>query len=322
MLWSTYKDAYLDRLSLHGGRHHEKGLEILGRFTRYADPVYLEDIKQQTYLGYVARRKKDLSRRDKTKAISVSTLNGDIRYLNTAFAYAQAPTNENPDYLGMVDDPDWRAPCLKLLREPKRRPHTLSVLVLDNVFEACHHAITPVISGFSAPEWWQTFFLVAYVTGVRCGALLALPRPSIEDLAAQILRVPADVDKSDEERAFHLTTLAVERIRRLPLNADGTLFAWPHCRRYFYTVLHKFQLAAGIPRGDHGLPHDMRRTKATRLIQGGAPLPLVQREMGHSSPAVTAKCYVGEIQQEQRAAVDALPVPTLKRTGQLCLAFQ
>lgn len=308
MLWHAYKDAYLVWLSLHGGDLNvAKARDTLGRFTRYVDPLTLEQIDNPTYSRYLVRRRQDRGRCG--AALSVATINGDIRYLNAAFSAALPPDDEVPDRLGLIESDSWRPPRMKLMREPRKRPKCLTQDLLGQVFDACQHAQTPALSGISAPEWWFAFFLVCYLTGVRCKALLDLPRPTEEELQHGVLRVPAEKDKADGERCFFLTPEAVTTIRRIPASADGRLFAWPHCRRYFYTVLHRFQTRAGIPPTNHGLPHDLRRTKGTELVKLGCSLPLVQRELGHSNPAVTERFYIGQISEAQREAIAALPLP-------------
>jgi integrase len=49
----------------------------------------------------------------------------------------------------------------------------------------------------------------------------------------------------------------------------------------------------------HTTPHDLRRTFGSILIAAGADITYVQRQMGHSSPAVTLNCYAG-LFDEQR----------------------
>jgi len=315
--WTAYRELYLARVALQGSEsHHRKATEVLHLFTRYVvdrpEPNSklvrsLEDIDNSVYTRYLARRKKDPGKAKGT-LLSVATLNGDIRYLNAAFAIALRPTNEFPDRLG-VADPGWDAPHMRLLKEPKTRPRSLTESHLGRLFSACQQAARPSIPGVTPEVWWQTLFLVAYTTGLRCRALLAMPRPSEDDLDSETIRLPAEFDKSQEERAFHCHPQVAEMVRQIPSSPCGRLFAWPHCRRYFYTVLYQFQTAAGIPDIEQVSPHDIRRTKATMLIRMGHSLPVVQRELGHATPSTTARFYVGEVTDAQRAAVKALPMP-------------
>jgi len=317
MLWSALKDAHLESLRLHGGeRNWDKSREVTGRFTKKCDPMTVEQIDRRMVLSYLTWRKSNPGRNG--KPLSVFTLNGDIRYLNWCFK----DVREN----WLPKEMPWEPPITQLLPEPKIKPKGVSQDVLGKAFDACSLATRPAFPDCTAAHWWRTLFLLSYVTGVRCGALLALPRPTEDDLSRRLLVVPAEFDKAGEERSFPLTAEALWAIKGMPAGGDR-LFAWPFGRRYFYTILHRFQDKAGMPRGDHALPHALRKTKATELVRGGASMLIVQREMGHSTMNMAAKHYVGEISDAQRTAVEALPMPVNVRQRvhsgeeQLCLAF-
>lgn len=308
MLWIAYKDAFLRRTSLHGGsRHLEKAREVLGRFTRYCDPTYFGDVTQAVYEGYIVRRKSDVSR--KTNApVSIATLNGEIRYLNTCFEYARQLKLAD---LGVSED--WRPPRIKRLRQPKRRPRTIAPDVMDRVFDSCKFAKQPQIPGCTPGQWWQTLFLVNYVTCMRCEALLGIPRPTDEQLAHNELLVPAEVDKSGTERLFWIPDEVVAAIRRMPAKPGERLFNWPFGRRYFYTIADKFQKAAGLTKSEKALTHDFRRSGCTQMLRGGANVVTVQRQMGHSDPKILADSYAGDITDQQIEAVRTLPLPKVAR---------
>lgn len=312
MLWIAHKDAHLQRLSLHGGRKNlTRATEVLGRFTRYCDPVDAWDVDQKMLETYFSRRKQDISRKTK-KPISPATLNAELRYLKPCLQ-ALGKDRHAPD--------DWELPTLRRFRELRRIPRGVGANLLTQVLDSCRFARTPKLRGCSAEQWWQTFYVVGYVTGLRCEAMREVPRPHAEQLAARELWLPAELDKADSDRVMYLTDQAVQMIERLPGVAGERLFSWPHSVRYFYRTLHAFQDAAGIPLASHVLPHDLRRTKATNMVAAGVSLPLVQREMGHSTPVLTEKYYVGALSVQQRAAVNSLPVPivTSGRKRQLVL---
>lgn len=58
--------------------------------------------------------------------------------------------------------------------------------------------------------------------------------------------------------------------------------------------------------------HDLRRTSATLLMEAGAHLHEVQEHHGHSSPALTARCYV--IRRPKMVATTGLNPPTKENT--------
>lgn len=304
MLWIEFKDSYLEWLSVHGGDHHvAKAREVLGRFTRYMDPVELSSIDRQVLHHYLARRKKDPGRR-KEDPISPVTLNGDITYLNMIFAYLK-------DELGLREaglSTDWRVPRLKRVKVPKRKPRGLSREVVDKVFAACEFAKRPMIEGVSPCIWWRTFFYLALITGIRVRGLLGIPRPSEAELADNELFLSAELNKSGADQIFYIPDLMVTLIRQLPCQPGEVMLDWPNKKNCFYSTLRRFQTQAGFKIGEFATPHNFRKTLATWMIKGGAPITMVQRQLGHSTPTVTQN-YIGDVSDEQKQAINNIGVP-------------
>ena len=53
-------------------------------------------------------------------------------------------------------------------------------------------------------------------------------------------------------------------------------------------------------------PHDLRHTAASLAISGGASVKVVQRQLGHSSPAVTLNTYTGLFNDDLESLADYL----------------
>lgn len=310
MLCSVVKDLHLQSVRTYGGdRHVEKAMDVLGRFMRYMDPIHFRDCTEFLVQEFLIRRKKDKGR--KGEFLSPASLNCDVRYLNAFFKWA-AERHENGELdLGVPDN--WKQPKMKRFKETKRKPRSLTIEDLERLFQACDQAHLPKIPGIAPPDWWRAFWAVAYCTGLRCKALLEVRMPTPELMAEHVLPCPAESDKSSTERTSILTPVAVALIEKLNIEPGELLFAWPCQRPWFYRTVHRFQDKAGIPRDAHALPHDLRRTKATMMIKSGAPLPIVQRQLGHASPEMTARCYVGQVSEEEREFVNRMPQPASAR---------
>jgi integrase len=335
-LWSDYCAQYLDRLKFESPRHYLTGKDILDRFTRIVAAMWVKqqqeelgikvwpedmrvvDVTFRLYQAFIAIRCESPGR--KSPKLSKATLNKEIAYLNTVFRYAQQPTEQDYDWFGAAP-PGWKPPRMKRFRQPKRKPKAIELTLLERVFAAAKHATTPNLPGIDNATWWQTFYCVGLVTGLRREALLSVPRPSEKDLDAGILRVPAECDKESEDREFHLPAEVVAMIRRLPISADGRLFAWPFGVRHFYRSLEKWQVAGGIAKDEKALPHGLRRTKGTLLTRAGHNLALVADEMSHASIETTRKHYIGTLTDERAVAVEqlfrSLPVPDELRKQRL-----
>lgn len=306
MLWSEFKDSFLDWLGVHGGELHvAKAREVLGRFTRKMDPVQLSSVTQMTIHAYLAKRKGDPGRKAGT-TVSAATLNGDICYLNMAFHYIE---EIGRDALGLPVD--WKIPKAKKLRLAKRIPVSLAQNEIDATFAATRHATKPepALTGVPAAQWWTTFLLLALFTGIRKTGVLSLRRPDDASLNAGELVLEWSSNKSRADQTIYLPPICVEAIRRMPAAPGDVILHWPHGYRTFYVELQRFQEAGGVSPDRKTTPHQFRKTMATAMVRGGAGLSVVQRILGHSSPGVTQSFYVGLLTGEQRHAVDGIPIP-------------
>lgn len=335
-LWADYCAEYLERLKLDSPRHYLTGKDVLDRFTRIVSALWVKqqqedcgitvwpqdlriiDVTFRLYQAFIAIRCESPGRRG--PKLSKATLNKEIAYLNTVFRYAQQPTEQDYDWFGAAP-PGWKPPRMRRFKQPKRKPKSIELPLLERVFAAARHATTPNLPGIDNATWWQTFYCVALVTGLRREALLTMPRPTELDLAVALLRLPAESDKESEDREFHLPKEVVAMIRRLPISACGRLFAWPFGVRHFYRSLEKWQLAGGIAKEEKALPHGLRRTKGTLLTKAGHNLALVADEMSHASIETTRKHYIGMLTPERAEAVEQLfaklPVPEETRKARL-----
>lgn len=306
MLWSEFKDSFLAWLSVHGGDLHvRKAREVLGRFTRKSDPVQLGDIDQMMYNQYLAARKKDPGIRKGT-TVSEATVNGDIVYLNMAFAYVDEIGRKR---LGL--DPDWQIPRAKKLRIPKRIPRGLSQNAMDNTFLSTKFATMPAIehTGVTPEYWWTAFLCIALFTGIRKSGILALKRPTDEELNQGELFLDWSDNKSKADQIHYLPQILIDVIRGLPAKPGEVMLVWPHGYRTFYEELQRFQLRAGIDLSAKATPHKFRKTLATLMVRHGATPTVVQRVLGQSCPRIAEQFYIGDLSPEQRQAVDRVPIP-------------
>jgi integrase len=313
-LWSAYVPVFLSRLECFDARHQLTGRDCLNAFSRHMDPageLSLASITSGLLTQYLARRKRDPGRGG--GLLTASTLNKDIRYLNTALRYAQQPTAEHPEWLGFAPA-GWQAPRLKRLPQPKRRPQPIPELTLSHLLAACAHATRPRSARWActAEHWAQSLWLFVLITGLRIDAVLNVPMPAEEWLVRGVFPLPAEFDKAQTERRFHLPSMLVRMLREIGASEGEKLFDWPCGVRQFYRWLHGWQTAAGIPAGRHALPHGGKRTKGT-LLAAAFPLPIVSEELSHGCLATTMQYYIGQITQPRVNAVESLfaelPIP-------------
>jgi integrase len=161
------------------------------------------------------------------------------------------------------------------------------------------------------PEWIRdrAILSVFVLTGVRLDELVQL---DVSALRGDVLRVRG---KGNVEREIPLAegvTVALGAWLRIRGKTPGPLFtsfaqgvAKPHTRvgaSAIRRILDTAALAAGV---DRFTPHDLRRTFATRSLDEGSDISIVQKLMGHKSVRTTTQ-YDRRDAGPKRAAVDRL----------------
>lgn len=119
-------------------------------------------------------------------------------------------------------------------------------------------------------------------TGCRLGEALGLIWTDItED------RVTFWITKSGRCRTVPMTARAQEAVRRLRDGRSGP-FA-PLSQVQFRTIWHRAKEEVGLEKDKQVVPHILRHTCASRLVQGGIDIRRVQMWLGHQTLAMTMR---------------------------------
>jgi len=81
--------------------------------------------------------------------------------------------------------------------------------------------------------------------------------------------------------------------------------------------LHHLALKAGVRR--RFAPHHLRHAHAVELLHEGTPLPLIQRQLGHSHPSTTGTYLQGIDTEEIISTVHARRAPMMHASAGLAL---
>jgi integrase len=173
-------------------------------------------------------------------------------------------------------------------------------------------------------------FLTALRTGLRLGELLGLQWGDIDfagrflEVRRQIVNGQVAVPKNGTSRRVDMSTqlstalrtLLTERKAEKLRNGWKALPEWVFCtpeggpldgdnlrHRVFYRVLEKAKLR-------RIRIHDLRHTMASLLLQAGAPITYVSRQLGHADPAITLRVYAHYLPDAARKDVDRLDAAT------------
>jgi integrase len=150
--------------------------------------------------------------------------------------------------------------------------------------------ILAVLNSDDVPSWYQPYFRLLMITGVRRTNLATAKWCDI-DLDAALWVIPAEESKSGRALEIALNEEAVTILRgRLGLHdtwvfssRQGAALADP------FKAWQRVLARAGVPKGL--TLHDLRRTYGGVLINAGVPMTYVAKALGHSDPATTARHY-------------------------------
>jgi integrase len=208
------------------------------------------------------------------------------------------------------------------IRMPERtlkRPHSaLSAVEVQKLLVALN-------------EPQRTFVLVAVLTGLRLGELLALRWGRI-DLDGSVLRVEESCylgrfgtpKTRSSRRAVPLSpsvvrALAVHRSRCIDSGLEALVFGTregqPSKADQIRDLLKQACRRAGVREIDF---HTLRHTHSTLLHATGAPLKVAQAQLGHSTMAMTLGVYthaLPEAQQNAVAKIDEILFPNVPDSG-------
>ncbi len=154
-------------------------------------------------------------------------------------------------------------------------------------------------------QWQQPACYDAIVvlvdTGMRVGELLAMQVKDI-DLRENIISIWQN--KGDLPRSVPMTQRVREIIEQRCGRSRGLVFfdLGRETLRYYWD---RARSAMDLDEDDQFVPHSLRHTCATRLVQAGVSLFVVQKILGHSSITVTER-YSHLSQRDLRSAIDVL----------------
>ena len=176
-------------------------------------------------------------------------------------------------------------PTIEKLIEPQRTPRAWNREQLEALFAAAG-MMPGRVGQFRASVWWAGFLSVAWFTGERTHALLAL---RWEWLDGDVLHVPCEVRKGGKKDGLYV--LPAECLAKLvPLSSAGPLiFPWHLTECSFFLHYDRLLRLAKLPTGRAQKVQKIRRSHATWLKEaGGDPT----RSLQHGSPETTIRHYI------------------------------
>jgi integrase len=201
-------------------------------------------------------------------------------------------------------------PTVKKLKTPERVPDAWRVDDIQALIDACAK-MRGEVDGIPSPLWWRTLYLVAFDSGERTGALLAMEWQHI-DLEVGSIVLPAEIRKGGNKAAYYqlrpATIAELRRLRAAVLKVDrdrAEVFKFSKDHNVFYNRQRQLLRLAGIPyvKGRSGL-QKVRRTFASYIEKAGGDATAA---LMHSSRATTLQSYIDPRVVEAKPANLLLP---------------
>jgi integrase len=296
--WEQFRAEYKEKvLEGMGIGNRLETLNALNHFERLVKPNLMRSIDSTTIMDFVAKRRSQRGRK-KTSIVSPATINKELRELRAALKKARTKK-----YMT-------EAPAFDFLKQPRKLAIYVPPDHFAKLYGACDAARWPEQRPFSPADFWRGLLIMAYMTGWRIGALMALRWEDV-DLDAGRAKSRAEDNKGKRDDFIPLHAIVVEHLRKLK-NFHLHVFAWDHERRDLFQELHRIEDAAGVkPDGEkerYGF-NDFRRAFATMNADRLTPDAL--QALMQQKDYQTTQRYISMARQ-LNPAVQNLFVPGLK----------
>lgn len=275
-------------------------------------PLFLRGRSERTrqlYLTTLRNFRKHLER-DAT----LSDLNDDTvsRYLSWFRGLPRSPYSTNKERNNLLAI--WRFaarkkfldhwPDVKPEVEPTRIPKAWTEQELTRLVGSCYQ-VTGMIGGIIAADWWVALHLIAWNSGERISAVLALTWGCI-DLSGGWVHFPAEIRKGKRaDRVFRLSADTVQALERIQQPRRPLVFPWVLNRNYIWDKYETILARAGLPTDRLSKFHRMRKSVASHYeSRGGNATEL----LGHTARKVTQAYLDPRIVGEKHAADLLFPI--------------
>lgn len=240
-----------------------KAATYCAEFRRYfGAATRLDSIDRDSILGYVSRLQED--------GCSNATVNRKLSFLRGVFNHAI-------EGKAMAELPKFP----KRLPEGKGRPGYLSQRQEDDCLA--------LLRQWSKPDHVDAF-IVLIDTGMRCGELWRVAARDV-DLTTGLVSVW--VTKNGEPRGIPMTkrvkAVMKDRIERFAARPDGEELLFPYTHGWLRSTWDRMRDHLGYSGDKTFVPHLLRHTCASRLVQRGASIAVVQQWLGHKTIQMTMR---------------------------------
>ncbi len=196
-------------------------------------------------------------------------------------------------------------PEITMLPEDIEPPRAFLLEEIERMLAAAK-SLPGCIAEVPAGDWWEAIILALYDSGGRIGAVLATKAGNV-DLTEGWMLLSGASQKRGRGQMLRLHSSTIPATLRVLSPAAEHMWPWPWGREALYKHFRRILVKADVEtwKGTGSLFHRIRKSCASYAAAAGLD-PVFQ--MGHSSPAVTAR-YLDERIIGRTHAADVLPRP-------------
>lgn len=193
-------------------------------------------------------------------------------------------------------------PSMPRIIVPERIPEAWLTDEMQRLLDAAKAETFPVCGQFTGGQVFTAILLLAYSTGERIGAIMALKCADVRGCTVIFRAEGRKGGRRDILREISIECAdALMAVRRQPGDAA---IPWDRPRNSIYNRLDIILRRAGLPTDRRSKFHRIRKTTASYYEAAGGS---AQRLLDHSSPAVTRKYLDPRIVTPGAPAPDVLP---------------
>lgn len=281
--------------------------ESLGMWQRATKKVKIADLSQehvQQFLKAVKKRKNN-----EGEFIASSTVRKHCVALQYVLDRLGPKSRHNNDEgVGMIAEPPFiKKPTVVTPDEPK---WVYTLPEISQWLEGCSFAADRTIAGYRkmpSPTWWRASILVAYTTGMRLEAILALKRSWMyQDDYGWWITVPIAASKTKRSYRCFLNSVGYDAIQRVTDGHKRDLVFPIRCGISWLHELRRNLQEKCLPEQRRFGWHSCRKACGTQLAAINSMASSMQ--LGHAKGGVTRDHYVDR-SKVLSEAVAKMPMP-------------
>lgn len=267
------------KAQLESGEINEKETKRGWTFGQAADKTYIikweDGSSAKTYTTYIRQLKQYIGADTHLSAIDTDFVDGVIEHFK-AKGNAGGTINRKLSCLRSILSVAFergrinKVPTVAWQKESNGR-----IRFLTRGEEKAHMALATQME----KPWYCDAFIILIDTGMRTGELRSLTVRDV-DLKSKLISIWEN--KADHPRSVYMTSRVYEIMKRRCAGKNSTDKVCEESRKnWLRSTWNTVKKTLGLSDDEQYIPHALRHTCCSRLVQKGVPLKVVQEWMGH-----------------------------------------